>query len=439
MRRTSRLVVAAAGVLAALAATPPLTASAATPPVVNWAHSVEDDLGTLEVAARAEAGVTALRAHIRKYGVDQDIAVVDDFVLVSGTVQDGVWRTPQPVQLAEFDYYDVVVDVTDADGNVASGPSRGTLTYAVRTTFSPLRIDPPAVTYTDREVTVSGTLTGTRPDNREVVPVPGGAVDVSSIAAEGQPATVTTAADGTFAATLVMAGPGDVYAVFGAEGYYMRANSEPTPVEVVPAESRISLRLSATEVDQGAPVTVSGQLTWLSPDNGWQPLAGKQIGVLHCSDSLGYCNTFEYPITDAEGRYSVVMTPWSTGHFRVGYPSDDPFVGRAVAEADIVVWEPASFTDFTAARDAAGDVVAQGHMEFGYTTPWPVEVEIQFQRAGSRTWTTVATDDDAEWDGTGGYLFTATVDQPRKGHWRAYFAGRPDLFRPATSDPVFVR
>ena len=77
-------------------------------------------------------------------------------------------------------------------------------------------------------------------------------------------------------------------------------------------------------------------------------------------------------------------------------------------------------------------------MVFGYTTPWPIEVEIQFKRAGSRTWTTVATEDDAQWDGSG-YLFTATVDQPRKGHWRAFFAGRPDLFRPVTTDPVFVR
>ncbi|MDQ3785663.1 MAG: hypothetical protein M3422_00270, partial [Actinomycetota bacterium] len=362
---------------------------------------------------------------------------VEDFVLVSGTVHDGVWRTPEPVRLAVFDYYDVVVDVTDADGNVASGPSRGTLTYAVRTTFSPLRVDPPAVTYTDRKVTVSGTLTGKRPDNRETVPVPGGEVWVSSSAAEA-PVSVTTAADGSFAAELVMTGPGEAYAEFGAEGYYMRANSEPVPIEVVPAESRITVETTATEVEQGAQVTVSGQLTWLSPDNGWQPLAGKQVGVLHCSDSLGYCNTFEYPITDADGRYSVVMTPWSTGHFRVGFPSEDPFVARAVAEADIVVWEPASFSDFTAARDAAGDVVAQGHMRFGHTTPWPVVVEIQFRRAGSSTWTTVATEDNAEWDGTG-YLFTATVDQSKKGHWRAFFAGSPGLFRPVTTEPVFVR
>jgi hypothetical protein len=380
-----------AGALATLVAAPAV-AQAASPPVVNWAHSVEDDLGTLEVAAEAEAGVTSLRAHIRKYGVEPDIAVVEDFELVSGTVQDGVWRTPEPVQLAEFDYYDVVVDVTDADGNVASGPSRGTLTYAVRTTFSPLRIDSPAVTYTDREVTVSGTLTGKRPDNREVVPVPGGEVSVVSLAAEGQPVTVTTAEDGSFAATLVMTGPGDAYAEFGQEGYYMRANSEFAPIGVSPTESRITIATSATEVEQGAQVTVSGQLTWLSPDDGWQPLAGAQIGLMHCSDLLGYCpGVGEYP-----------------------------------------------FTDFTASRDAAGDVVAQGHMEFGNTTPWPVEVEIQFQRAGSRTWTTVATEDNADWDGTG-YLFTTTVDQPRKGHWRAYFAGRPDLFRPVTTAPVFVR
>jgi len=430
--------IVAVGVLAALMATP-VAAQAATPPVVNWAHSVEGDLGTLEVAAEAEAGVTSLRAHIRKYGVEPDIAVVEEFVLVSGTVQDGVWRTPEPVQLTELGYYDVVVDVTDADGNVASGPSWGTLTYAVDTAFSPLRIDPPAVTYTDREVTVSGTLTGKRPDNRQIVPVPGGEVSVSSIEAEGQPKAVTTAADGSFSATLVMTGPGDAYAEFGAEGYYMRATSEFTPIGVVPAESRITVETSAAEVNQGEPVTVSGQLTWLSPDNGWQPLAGAQIGVLTCSDSLGYCPGSEYPTTDAEGRYSLTLTPWGTGHFAVGFASDDPFIARAGAETPVVVWEPASISDFTAARDAAGDVVAQGHMVFGYTTPWPVEVEIQFKRAGSHRWTTVATEDNAEWDGSGGYLFTATVDQPRKGHWRAFFAGRPDLFRPVTSEPVFVR
>lgn len=438
MQRIPRFVVAVVAVLAALATTPAV-AHAAAPPVVNWAHSVEGDLGTLEVAAAAEAGVTALRAHIRSYGVEEDVAVVEDFVLVSGTAQDGVWRTPAPVRLDQLGYYDVVVDVTDADGNVASGPSWGTFTYAIKTEFSPLRIDPPAVTYADREVTVSGTLTGKRPDTREIVPVPGGEVSVSSIEAEGQPVAVTTAADGSFAATLVMTGPGDAYAEFGAEGYYMRATSGFTPIEVTPAQSRITIQTSAGEIEQGAQVTVSGQLTWLSPDAGWQPLAGKQIGVQRCSDSTGYCQGDQYPLTDAEGRYSVVLTPWETGHLAVGFPSDDPFIAWADARADVVVWQPASFSDFTAARDASGDVVAQGHMVFGNTTPWPVEVEIQFRRADSRTWTTVATDDSAEWDGTGGYAFTATVDRPRKGHWRAFFVGRPGLFRPVTSKPVFVR
>ena len=436
MRRTRTLVVAA-GVLAALAATP-VAAQAATPPVVNWAHSVEGDLGVLEVAAEAEAGVSSLRAHIRKYGVEPDVAVVEDFVLVSGTVQDGVWRTPEPLQLAELGYYEVVVDVVDGDGNVASGPNWGTLTYAVATEFSPLRIDPPAVTYTDREVTVSGTLTGKRPDNRQIVPVPDGEVWVSSMEAEGYSKAVTTAADGSFSTTLTMTGPGDAYAEFGAEGFYMRATSDYAPIGVVPAESRITVETSAAEVNQGEPVTVSGQLTWLSPDNGWQPLAGKQIGVLICSDMLGYCPGGEYPTTDADGRYSLTVTPWDTGHFAVGFPSYDPFIARADAQAPIVVWQPASISDFTAARDASGAVVAQGHMVFGNTTPWPVEVEIQFKRAGSNRWTTVATEDNAEWDGRG-YLFTATVDQPRKGHWRAFFAGRPDLFRPVTSEPVFVR
>lgn len=431
MRRFNGIVLASVAALVGLTVLPAV-AHAASPPEVNWARSVSDDLGTLQVSATAEAGVTALRAHIVSYATGTDVAVVEDFVLTSGTTQDGIWRTPEPVQLEELGFYRVDVEVTDGAGQHVFSQSAGTFSYLVRTMFSPLHADPTTVTYSDRFVRVDGVLTGRMPANREIRPVPGVSVFVGG--GVGQPVAVTTAPDGSFTATVEMAGAGEVWAEFGGGSPYLRANAEPVEIAVLPAESKLSAWISESRVDAGESVTLSGRLKWRSPD-GWRPLAGRQLGVSFCV-SENYCPTSEYPVTDDNGRYRLTVTPWQTGFYRVAYPGA-PFIARARTQVDIVVLQLAEFADFTAARNDSGEVVARGHMQFGNFTPWPIPVHIQYKGPGDRSWATVATVENAEWDGSG-YAFSATVAAPRQGYWRAFYAGEPDFFPAVASEPVFV-
>jgi hypothetical protein len=201
--------------------------------------------------------------------------------------------------------------------------------------------------------------------------------------------------------------------------------------------------VTPAQVKAGEPVTISGQLTWKSPD-GWQPLAHRQVGVLECEES-GQCpgGPIDLPETDADGRFSITAVPYVTGLYQVGFSGrdennqPDPFLPLVLKTAPVTVLQPAQFSDFTAARDESGQVVASGHMTFGdHYSPATIPVQIQYRAPGaSSSWVTVANIENADWDGSG-YGFSATVDQPAAGQWRAYYPGQPKWFVTATSTKV---
>ncbi|SDZ01313.1 hypothetical protein SAMN05216215_104269 [Saccharopolyspora shandongensis] len=432
----------AMAVLTALALTGlPAVANAAAEPAVDWANSVTGDLGTLQVAARADAGIDSLRAYIVSYATGQDVAVIDDLTLHSGTTTNGVWRTPQPLQLDQLGSYRVDVEATDTVGGFAPRRQAGRLTYLVDTELT-LTADTTTVTYSRRTIRASGVLTGRWPDTREVKPVVGGTISVSN-GWGGWSTNATTSADGSYR-TAVEAdnsafyeGMAFVDATYASEGPYLRATADPLQVTATPVKSRITAQVSERRIDRGASVVLSGKLTWRSPELGWQPLADTGLGVGFCVTE-DYCTTsVGYPTTDAEGRFELTVTPWETGFYRIGYGSPDVFVSDAVGQADIVVYQPVEFTDFTAARDPSGAVNASGHLQFDGHTPWPIPVQVQFRASGTKAWTTVATAPNAEWDGTG-YFFSATVADRPAGEWRAFYEGQEKQFRPTYSTTVLV-
>jgi hypothetical protein len=407
-------------------------AHAASPPTVNWANSVDGDLGRLRVSATAESGIASIKAHIISYATQQEVAVSDRFNLASGTEQDGVWVTVDRFQLPELGFYRVDVEVTDRDGQHVLRQDAGALSYYVATFFDETLVRPATMTYYEREVTLSGRLLGRWPGDGQVRSLVGFPVWLSAY--PGDFTEVTTGEDGRFSGPLHLDDAGSVYAYYPYDNNhigYLSSNSEDLPVGIDPAATYATLKVSKARVNAGTSVTLSGQFMWRSKD-GWTPLANAQFGVLFCV-SEWYCPTSEYPTTDAEGRYRVEVTPWQTGYYQVSMRPDDPFLATAFAKADVVVLQPAEFSEFTAVRTAEGNVAVNGTMSFGNFSPGTTPVQIQYSPTGNGGWTTMTTV-----QADGGYNFSATVEQGESGYWRAYYAGQTDFFQSAVSAKVHV-
>lgn len=432
MRRTMIAVVAALLPLVAL----PSVAQAATAPVVNWAGSKDGDLGTLRISASAEAGVTGLTADLH-LADGETTATVSEFQLVEGTVQDGVWETPAPVQLTELDVYQVDVVATDADGQQTSRENAGALAYLV-TSFFELTTDRPTIDYFDRSVTVHGTLSGRWPADRSVHPLAGRPVTVDAFPSPSVDAV--TGADGTFTATVELEGETRLTASFWSdEPGILNGTSDAVLIGITPTPTELTMTVDRKKVNAGEPITITGRVTWQTPD-GWLPVAGKSVGILFCrAVQPDICDLMdESPTTDADGNFQVVVTPHETGLLKVFYQahdqwgSADPFIERAEQAVDVVVVQRVSFQDFYGRRDESGNVTVQGRIEFEVFSPTSAPVDLQFRpTTGSGEWTTVRTVD-------ADFSFEEVFEAPPSGEWRAYYAGEPDLYQPATSEVSYV-
>lgn len=440
--RRSFAVVVTAVVAAVLL--PGVASATPAPPTVFFASSKSDDLGVLEITASAEAGINRSTAHIRSFATGAELAVVNSFSLVSGTLQNGTFSSIDPIQLSQLGIYRVDVEATDTLGQTTTALFAGTLEYLIQPSFSALFFDRTSITFSNRTIKVKGTLSGKSPSDRQLRPV--GHVSVRVSTPFEPHVDVMTGADGRFTGTLTLNAPDQVFASFNASGEipdYASAESDFQRITVIPSKTRFTITVSPAQVKAGEPVTVSGQLTWRSPD-GWQPLADRQFGLLACSAPDICGGQVDVPHTDADGRFQVSTVPFQTGFYQVGFSArdadgqPDPFLADVLSTADVAVLQPAFFIEFTATRDGTGKVLAAGHMRFGdHFTPDPIPVQIQYKAADASDWTTVATIDNAQWDGTG-YQFSATVDQPNAGRWRAFYPGVPRFFQSAASTRISV-
>ncbi|NEA35326.1 hypothetical protein [Streptomyces sp. SID13031] len=434
------LIVVFAGAGALIGAVPAV-AAAATPPTVSWAISSVDDLGIVQIGASAEAGIDGLTAHIRSYATGEEVAVVSSFSLVSGTTQNGVFNSDTRVHLDRFGSYQIDVDAVDTLGQRTSRQSVGTLSYVIQPIFSALSFDHTSINYSRRTVKVKGTVSGKWPTDGLLRPISRMPVRVGTTF---EPfVDVQTSPAGRFTGEVTLDHEDNIYARFTGDSDYASAESQFQHISVQPSPTRFTVKVSPAQVKLGEPVTISGQLTWKSPD-GWQPLANRRFGLLEC-DAPEQCPVIvDVPETDADGRFSVTSVPFATGYYQVGFAGydengqPDPFLAQVLSTAPVSVLQPAQFSDFTAARDESGLVVASGHLTFGNYTPVAIPAQIQYRApGGASSWVTVANIENADWDGAG-YAVSATVDQPAAGQWRAYYPGQAQQFQTAVSAKVQV-
>ncbi|MFI6878312.1 hypothetical protein ACIBL6_33250 [Streptomyces sp. NPDC050400] len=404
---------------------------------VRYAGSVSDDLGILQISARSGADVKKITAHLISYTTQTEVAEVrsKDFRLFSGTRQDGVWRTREPLKLPEFGSYRIDVDVTDADGDHVRQQSAGDLAYYVVAKFGALSVDRAAIDRGHREVQVEGTLYGRWP-TREVKPLAARRVDVD--VDYWTQVTVPTDERGHFSTSVKLDAAAPVQAVFRSDGgtpTVLYGESEPVQIGVDQIPTRFTATVSDTEIDYGESVTLKGTVEQKT-DDGWVPLAGQSGGVLFGPSDAGTDGVGQFTTAD-DGTFTMEYTPWQGGYFQMALNTeDDPFLQASKGTSGIVhVHRATKFTAFTASRSDTGQVHAEGLVDFpdGWS-PATILVDIQYSADGTE-WTTVATD-EAFWGGSG-YEFAADVDHSTAGHYRAVFAG-DDSFQSATSQSVAV-
>lgn len=436
LRRIRRWVTVAVAA-AALSMGGVTAAHAADQPEVTYAGSVSDDLGILQISARSAADVTSITAHLVSYSSQTEVAKIGTkgFRLFSGTRQDGNWRTKKPLKLPEFGSYRIDVEVTDADGGHVLRQSAGDFAYFVAAQFGALTVDRTAIDREHRDVQVEGTLYGRWP-TRQVEPLAARQVEINVDYLTQT--TVTTDAQGHFTASVRLDAAAPVQAVFGMDGgtpTVLYGESEPVRIGVDQIPTRFTSTVSATDVDFGQPVTVSVKVEQKTAD-GWVPLAGRSGGVLFGPDDAQTDLVGRFTTAD-DGTFTMEYTPWQGGYFQLALDTrDDPFLHAGTGTSDVVhVHRASKFTAFTAARSDAGQVHAEGLIDFpdGWTPAW-IYVHVQYSPDGVN-WSTLTTV-EASWGGTGND-FAADLDEGGAGYYRAVFDA-DDNFQAATSEPVFV-
>ncbi|MCK8438072.1 hypothetical protein G3I77_35215 [Streptomyces sp. D2-8] len=420
--------------------TPAANAAEAQAPDVRWAHSASGDLGTLEVGISSDSAITGIRAHIVSAATQQEVAVVEyeAFGLASGTADNGVWRTKQPLDLAHLGRYDVRVEATDADGDRTVDNSAGTLAYYVAAVFEGVRPDRTEIDTDHRQVRVDGTLKGRWPATRELKPLADHRVDLDvDYWTEN---TVRTDVEGHFSGTVTVNDAVSVQAVYrhdNANPYVLYGESESTQIDIRQVVTRWTFQApaEARTIDFGDEVAVTATLERETPQ-GWVPFEGQSGGVLYEASSGGNWTSVGYFTTGADGKAAAFThTPGETGTFRMASHSDDPFIASASANsAEITVLRASLFTSFSATRTQDRGVHVEGSMDFPDNwTPADIPVHIQYSRDGKR-WTDLLTTQAGAGDG---HAFSADIADARAGYFRAHF-DKTESFRAATSEVVRV-
>ncbi|MBD0738272.1 hypothetical protein BGM09_04820 [Streptomyces sp. CBMA29] len=416
-------------------------AHAADSITVSYANSVSGDLGTLQVKAEASSDITALTAHIVSPTTGQEVGLVgpEDFVLFSGTAQDGLWRTRTPLHLPDFASYQVDIEASDSAGDHVSVPRAGGLSYFVVADLSDVAVDRTSVDSGHRDVTLSGTLRGRWPDSGELRALPGHTVYVSvSYPDDWLDTSAVSDAQGRISLTLPLGNSATIQAYYRPDNTAPNALYGESPQIAVGIEktpTRAVLHTSPSRIDLNQQVTLTGRLEQLT-DGVWQPLPDVSGGILF-GPSAEYNDLVGGFTTSADGSFRADYTPPESGFFQVTSLSADPFISDTVGRSDVVtVLQPARFTDYSAYRLDRHHVRTEGHIAFdGNITPATADVALQFSADGTH-WKTLSTV-EARWDGSGEYGFSADVTKTRAGYFRARFDGA-DTWQTVTTGTVQV-
>ncbi|MFF4832689.1 hypothetical protein [Streptomyces sp. NPDC001315] len=393
-------------------------------PVFGNVGSDPSDAGFLTVAVSSDSAVTEVSADLTELrDADPATVAVTGFTLVSGTPQDGVWRSPRMSQLPSYGRYDVTVSAQDSDGDSASSAHATTVDVEPKPVFADRSISPAVLDVEHTHVTLSGRISLFDPITGDTSPLAGKPL---SVVAEHAYSAVT-AADGSYAidvaprlngenATSVPVSLSFWIANPDGTNTYVLVDTKSLPVVVSP--SRIRLDHSSVQIKFGAKASSSGVVEYLY-DGTWRPAKGVAL-------DMGYYAT---ATSGVGGRFTLTdpYIPYDDGTYTVETSRDsylaDPYLTPSHTQFKVDVINRTNICFCSSWIDEYSDLHIQGSMN-GSNGKVPPNRKLYLQQSadGKTGWKSLGwftTKSDGTFD------LDAYVSVP-KGYWRLYSAGSSD-------------
>ncbi|MFF7597391.1 hypothetical protein [Streptomyces mirabilis] len=402
-------------------------------PVFGNVGSDPSDAGFLTVAVSSDSAVTEVSADLTELrGANPATVAVTGFTLVSGTPQDGVWRSPRMSQLPSYGSYDVTVSAQDSDGDSTSSAHATTVDVEPKPVFADRSISPAVLDVEHTHVTLSGRISLFDPITGDTSPLAGKQLSVVA----GNGFSAVTAADGSYAIDVAPKLNGlnatsvPVFLSFwianpDGTSTYVLVDSKTLPVVVSP--SRIRLDHSSVRIKFGAKASSSGVVEYLY-DGTWRPAKGVALDMAYYAKAT----------SGADGRFTLTdpYIPYDDSTFTVETSLDsylaDPYLTASHAQFKVDVINRTNICFCSSWIDEYSDLHIQGSMSASNGKVPPNRKLYVQQSADGKTgwkslgWFTTKSDGTFNLDGY--------VSVP-KGYWRLYSAGSSD-YQPGYSNSV---
>ncbi|MFF4309673.1 hypothetical protein [Streptomyces sp. NPDC001507] len=397
-------------------------------PVVSSVGGDPDDAGYLEFHATSDtaidAGSITAQLTLRVSG-DRPVTTVTGFTLVSGTAQDGTWRSSDRMALGTHGVYDTTVDLADADGDHPDYLGQGVVAYEDLPVFTDSALDRTTVDFEHQTVTATGKVSTFDPATGVTAPgwTDSGVYLTGTRGSGTWEVAADVQADGSYRATAAVRSYVYVYAV---QKDVQTVNTDPVLVSRTMSPTRIVFDKAAGTAVYGGSYTVSGTAQYLSPTtNTWTPLtaADPDTEVL----LTGPNGTHAYELGTG-GRFSQTLatvtgdTSWTAGVGGFAFLQG----GNAQATLHALSHSTLAWSDHT--FTGAGAVRVKGRLSAS-AGPLPTgRVQLQQSADGRTGWTTVAT---LTPDATGAFDAWQTLHKPT-GYLRLYYPGNADAIAATT-------
>ncbi|MDX6431684.1 MAG: hypothetical protein QOE54_4050 [Streptosporangiaceae bacterium] len=313
-----------------------------------------------------------------------------------------------------FSLYRRVVAGLSAGALVAVPLGVGSMASAATLTQTAVRMltPPTAISYSDRQTTITGTLVTTSSSGSQGL---GGEPVVLTLFAGDRRTviadlgSVTSAADGTFSLTTTVPGPGYVQATFAGDETYAAAVNRTVVRAGSLLPSRVQLDPPPAMVDPNVDFTISGQVQEQTPDGSWVPANGAEVTLSPGNKGA---------IIGQDGRFSFTAQESAPANWTVSVvPITTSFAASARSPLEFVNVPPQQtrITSFTVHSNgvAQNGFTLTVHADVQANSQWKPytgRLNLYFQPKGSAGWQAFATDASSDSvNGNGDQVFSPVI------------------------------